>query len=208
MINKFLEFIKKHKWIFTISSFIIALSTFLIKEETRNFVWNQGWLFPLLVSFLFNISLIIYLVYKSKIISESDKEIYNASMSLLVYDNVDYYLYECDMGGPLNWTEITRFYHFKNYCFSSKFQIKDKKLKKLMIVFRDSLRDFLNKLALYTFPSLVDVDIVSMPKEYEIEEKGLWEKQRKELNHLATIAHQNFTELIKYAKEKEIDKTK
>jgi hypothetical protein len=208
MIKIILKFIKKYKWIFTIGSFIIAVSTFLIKEETRNFIWNQGWLFPFLLTFVFNMLLIVFLVYKLKRISESDIEMYNAAMSLLNYDNVDFYLEEFDFGGPFEWTEMERFYDFNHYCFRTKFQIQNKNLRKFMILFRDSLNIFLNRIGIYTCCLDNSTEFYKIPNELELRDRREWERQRKELNDLATKAHTNFVSLVKYAKEMGVDKSK
>jgi hypothetical protein len=198
------NFIKKYIWIFTTC---LAISAFFIREETRNFVWNQGFLFPFIFSFLINITLAIYIIYSKSKINKTDIETYNAAMSLLNYDNVNYYLEEYDMGGLLKWDEMKRFYNFRLYCSMAKFHIKHRKLRKLILSFKISLDNFLNKLALYTSPLDHNPDFIRIPKELEREDRKEWEKRSQELNNLATLAFNEFKKLVKFAKEKEIDKT-
>lgn len=203
-----LGFVIRYKWIFTALSFTLALITFFIKEETRNFIWNAGWLIPFIISFIINIVLATYIIIKFRTISQTDIDAYNSAMSYFYYDNVDYWLEEYDMGGPIRWEEMKRYYDFRMHTSMSFFHINNRKLRLRMLSFRDSLSNFLNKLALYTSPMDNNPDFVKIPWELELEDPKIWEKEKDELNKLATLAHIEFTKLVKYAKKKEIDKTK
>ncbi|MBI5403380.1 MAG: hypothetical protein HY959_08245 [Ignavibacteriae bacterium] len=197
------NFTKKYIWIIT-SCF--AVSAFLIKEETRNFVWNNGITILLILQSIIIILLLIVIIIGKLKIPHNDVSVYNRLMNILNLHSTEYILRDMQNNLPIALADLRILNDFVFEIAHVNNRILNKKLNRLMMNFSNSLSQYLKRHASCTVPIRGNSTHVSFDPEFKQNNHELYESRVKELDDLASEAFRHLGILMNYAAKKNINR--
>lgn len=206
MIKNIVNFIKKYKWFLTTISFAIAVTTFLIRDDTRNFIWNNGIVIIIILQSIVIIILLIEIIFIKLKIPENDVSVYNRLMNILNLHSTEYILRDMQNNLPIALADLRILNDFVRDTAHVNNRILNKKLNKLMMNFSNSLSQYLTRHAICTVPIRGNSTHVAFDPDFKQNNYELYESRVKELDDLASEAYRHLGMLMNFAAEKNINR--
>jgi len=201
-----MKFIKKYFEILIVVILIQLVINYFTNTVSLNDIWNKGWMVLFILIFLILIPFVLNFIDSQKLINETDRSVFTKLMINLHESDIDYILRVMTNNIPISIYVMKPIWNFLDDYNKAIYKIHNKKLNELLYKFQYSLRCYSQKRGLYTSPlDNIDEMYFGFDSYFKNTEHELYDKRVKELDHLASIAHKYYTNLIEFAKSKDLD---